>query len=172
MYTHMHTHTFRCTFKTAKDCLDAFDSSPTLLVRESVKQDPSRLSRVPAVRLMLRERQRSLHVAYKSREEKQMLKLSRIHEAEVRSLQRTLAGYRLTATNTKRKQVLSENRLVQAREHIRQQRKKHEDQVDEWLKEIDDLKQRLDMALAGVSQTVDPSSWKMQIKTLHQSIRR
>ena len=61
---------------------------------------------------------------------------------------------------------------MQAREHIRQQRKKHEDQVDEWLKEIDDLKQRLDMALAGVSQTVDPSSWKMQIKTLHQSIRR
>ena len=83
VHTYAHTHTFRCTFKTAKDCLDAFDGSPTLLVRESVKQDPSRLSRVPAVRLMLRERQRSLHVAYTSREEKQMLKLSRIHEAEV-----------------------------------------------------------------------------------------
>ena len=130
------------------------------------------MNRVRAVRSMLRERQRNLQAVYTSRGQQQQLKLTSDFEKEVQFHKKSVAGYRLAASNAKKKQVASDKRVTQVQERMRKQQSNHEEQVQEWVNEINDLQQQLEMAMAGVIQTVDPSLWKSELKDLHQSIRR
>ena len=109
---------------------------------------------------------------YKSREDQQKLQITRACEAEVRSVRRASAGYRLAASNAKKKQAVSDKRVKQAQEQMKHQQNKHDEQIDEWVDEINHLRQQLEMAMAGVAQTVDPSIWKSEAKNLYQQIRR